>query len=185
MNESSHTWMSHVTYEWVMSHTNKSRDICMNHVTSESCHRWVGRVTYKWVTAQKYLWHDSFVSRLLDVCDMHHSYVWHDSFICVTWLIHMCDMTHSYVWHDSFICVTWLIHMFDICVLRLVHICDMTRPHVWHDAFICVTWIIQIRVLTQASFHSRRRSDLKYLDLQIRQFSCHSFEWRGPPLTSL
>jgi len=32
-----HTWMSHVTYEWVMSHLN------------ESCHRWMGHVTFEWV----------------------------------------------------------------------------------------------------------------------------------------
>jgi len=36
MNESCHIWMSHVTYEWVMSHMN------------ESCHIWMSHVTYEW-----------------------------------------------------------------------------------------------------------------------------------------
>jgi len=39
INESCHTWMSHVTYEWVMSHMN------------ESCHMWLSHVTYDWVTS--------------------------------------------------------------------------------------------------------------------------------------
>ena len=37
MNESCHTWMSHVTHEWVMSHMNKS------------CHTWMSHVTHEWV----------------------------------------------------------------------------------------------------------------------------------------
>jgi len=53
MNESC-LWMSHVTYEWVMSHLNESCHIWMTHVTyewvmshmNESCHIWVSHVTY-------------------------------------------------------------------------------------------------------------------------------------------
>jgi len=62
--------MSHVTYEWVMSHTNESRHIwnqschvCMKkkscHVgishgwvmsrMNETCHIWISHVTYEWV----------------------------------------------------------------------------------------------------------------------------------------
>jgi len=42
MNESGHTWMSHVTYEWDMSHMNW----VMTHM-NESCHIWMGHVTYE------------------------------------------------------------------------------------------------------------------------------------------
>jgi len=48
-NESCHTWMSHVTYEWVLSHMNESCRIWMSHVTfgwvishmNELCHIWI------------------------------------------------------------------------------------------------------------------------------------------------
>jgi len=75
VNESYHVWMrriwthsysditcyvtsiSHVTYEWVMSHMNESCHIWMSHVTyesvmshiHESCHIWMSHVTYEWV----------------------------------------------------------------------------------------------------------------------------------------
>ena len=47
INESCHIWMSHVTYEWVMAHMN------------ESCHIWMSHVTYEWVIE-----HSGFSSEL-------------------------------------------------------------------------------------------------------------------------
>jgi len=92
MNESCHTWMSHVTHEWVMLHINKSCHTWMNHVT----HEWViDSVTYEWVMS--HLGHVAH-ERVVAQC--------HDSFI----YIYICAMTHSQVpWliqlcHDSFIC---------------------------------------------------------------------------------
>jgi len=57
MNESCHIWMSHVTYEWVMSHMNESCLIWVSHVTyewvmshmNESCLIWMSHVSYEWV----------------------------------------------------------------------------------------------------------------------------------------
>ena len=57
MNGSCHIWMSHVTYEWVMSYMNESCHICMSHTTyewvmsimNESCHIWMSHTTYEWV----------------------------------------------------------------------------------------------------------------------------------------
>jgi len=57
MNESCHTWMSHVTHEWVMSHMNESCHTRMSHVTyewvmshkNESCHTRMSHVTQEWV----------------------------------------------------------------------------------------------------------------------------------------
>jgi len=78
VHEPCHICMSHVTYEWVMSHVNgscyihagfarhlslhvkyvqESWHVCMSHVTyewvmsrmNESCHVWMSHVTYEWV----------------------------------------------------------------------------------------------------------------------------------------
>ena len=56
MNESWHTWMSHVTNKWVTLHVDASCHSWMNHaihelVTSrmnEFCHSWMNHVTHKW-----------------------------------------------------------------------------------------------------------------------------------------
>jgi len=45
MNESCHTWMRHVTHEWVMSHMNEACHTWMSHVTSK-------RVTHEWVMSR-------------------------------------------------------------------------------------------------------------------------------------
>ena len=63
MNESCHMWMSHVTYEWVMSYMNESCHIWMSHGTCEwvmshiaaSCHIWMCQVTYQWVMSQSHI----------------------------------------------------------------------------------------------------------------------------------
>jgi len=79
INGSCHVWMSHVTREVVMSHTNVS--------INESC-----QITHS------HIWHDPFtyVTWLIYMCDMTHLHVRHDSFTCVTRLFHMCDKTHSH-----------------------------------------------------------------------------------------
>ena len=45
-NESCHRWMSHVTYEWVMSNMNEAR-------ITQACHVRIHRVNYKWVIVRK------------------------------------------------------------------------------------------------------------------------------------
>ena len=62
VDESCHSWMSHVTYGWFMSHKSESCHIWMGLVTYgwvmshkyESCHIWMSHVTYGWVTSHKY-----------------------------------------------------------------------------------------------------------------------------------
>jgi len=99
MNESCHTWMSHVTQmneschpdEWVMSHGWRS------HVTHMDI--WIESRQNPFACAPFF----KRVTWLLHMCNISNSYVSHYSSIFVTWLIHMCDMTYSYMWHDSLI----------------------------------------------------------------------------------
>jgi len=136
-----------------------------------------------------YVWHDSFirVAWLIHTCDMpqlqHRRHrlrhrrrsphmcdvtpfnLWHDSFICVPWLISTCDMTHPYVWHDSFLWVTCLIHNnypIDIA-------CHQTAK-AWHNSFICAICAAWRDFFMWASCRTRRRSDLKYWNLQVYPF---------------
>jgi len=45
--------MSHVTYEWVMSHMNKSCRVYMSHVTHEwDMSHWISHAIYEWVTSR-------------------------------------------------------------------------------------------------------------------------------------
>jgi len=44
VDESCHTWMSHVKHEWVMSHMN------------ESYHTWMSHVTSEWVMSHVHIW---------------------------------------------------------------------------------------------------------------------------------
>ena len=76
MNESCHTWMSHVTHEWVMSHMHESCHTWMSHVThewvmshmNESCHTWMGHVMHEWIMS-------------------------HMNESCLTWMSHViCDI---------------------------------------------------------------------------------------------
>ena len=60
MNESCHIWMSHGTYEWIMVHVNESWHTWMSHGTykwvmshmNELWHIWMRHGTYKWIVAR-------------------------------------------------------------------------------------------------------------------------------------
>jgi len=62
MNESCLIWISHVSYEWVMSHMNESCLIWMSHVSyewvmshmNESCLICMSHVSYEWVISRVY-----------------------------------------------------------------------------------------------------------------------------------
>ena len=77
------------------------------------------------------------------------AFVWHECAICAS-----C----AFVWHD---CAS-------------AHLCDMTHIHMWYDSLTHVTQIWTnpswgvTHVIVVSDIHSRRRPDLKHLDLQIR-----------------
>jgi len=96
--KSCHVWMSHVTYEWVMSRMN------------ESCHVWMSHVTYEWV-----------MSRMNESCHIlisHVPYAWVVQKAKASWL---CSMGHvkyasNYVTYESVMscmnesCSLWMSH---------------------------------------------------------------------------
>jgi len=115
------------------------------------------------------MWHDSltYVTWLIDICDMTHLHV--------TWLIDICDMTHLHMWHDSLTYVTWLIY-----------ICDMTHWHMWHDSFTYVTWLIDLCDMTHlhVSINHATRGDESCHTCNVTMCvrcrpgkSCHTCEW--------
>jgi len=127
--------------------------------------------TYEWIT--------SYIS--MSTCDMTHSYPFRYDVSCDMTRLHVryewvtsyismstCDMTHSYPFR------------YDVS-------CDMTRLHVRYESFICETWLIHIGLfstMTITPIHSRKRLNLKYLHLQIGQFSCPLFWVTGTPVYS-
>ena len=84
MNESCHIWMSHVTYEWVMSHMNESCHIWMSHVT------WTRPISHT-IATQTYALSDIRLSRTRILNDTQpYTYPqWHTA-------IHLSSMTHSH-----------------------------------------------------------------------------------------
>jgi len=68
MNESCPIWMSHVSHEWVMSHTN---DSCFIFHGNESCPIWMSHVPYAWVMS-----HMPVISHGNEWCPMSISHEW-------------------------------------------------------------------------------------------------------------
>jgi len=107
------TRMSHVTYEWVMSHMNASCHIC--------------DMTHSYVTWLIHMWHDSFM-RLVHICSV--------IFMHTIWLIHIVQ--HAYIFMHIcsviFVHIEWALTCMWQCAYALMHICSVI--------FIHVVWII-------------------------------------------
>jgi len=121
-------WMSHVTWEWVMSHENESCHIWMSHVTcegvmlmgmghvtcermmshmNESCHVWMSHVTYEWV-----------MSYVNESChESCHIWMGHVTGSCVNESCHI-KLCHMWMSHVTESCHIWMSH-----ITRLFHKC--------------------------------------------------------------
>ena len=109
--------MSHVTYKWVMSHSNESRRAQMSHVTYKSV------VSYIDVASPQ---------TPLDWPYAHFVKTPRTRLCAMTWRIHMCDMTPWHAWHVRF--HTWQLSENSTNSL-VCH--DMIHTHVWHDLYMC------------------------------------------------
>jgi len=157
-----HVWMSHITYELVISHV-------MSHVTHELWDMMSRSVIC--ATTGSWVWHDS------SICAMNHWYESRDMMSRSKRLIVGRDMTHSYVlslihtvtwpihmWHDSFTSTTRLI--VERRDSRMSHVtknvCDdfayeyiMSRMKnenghahfLWHESFTRLIWSANLSFL--------------------------------------
>jgi len=78
--------MSHVTYEWVVSHIN------------ESCHVWMSRVPYKWVMS-RIMHHDTSCHVWMHLVALmcHGTYEWGTSLMNTSWHMWMRHVTREFV----------------------------------------------------------------------------------------
>jgi len=74
-----------------------------------------------------------------------------------------------------------------ICTYMYIYVYTYTTMCHYRNGLITAGGLIENILLVGLLFlyHSRRRSDLKYLDLQIGQFSCALFWVTGTPVYSL
>ena len=143
MNESCLIWMDHVTYEWVMSHMNESRHIWMSHVTYEwimshmkdSCHIWMSHVSYEWVISHMY-------ETVSHIWLGHVTYEWvmshmHES--CHTWMSHVTyEWVMSQMMRCSTSCHTWGSHVTND-LHHVTHECGTCMRQLVHEA--CHIWL--------------------------------------------
>ena len=144
MNESCCTWISHITYDWVMSqmlhytwvmaHINESCNVCISRMIhervmlhmNESCHKWLSHVTNAtlYVNHVTYAWGMSRMKASFSFFDGYCSTVqclldWFEVDLGFTELSVVSRMNASFF--------TWII-------------CDMT--HFLHESY--VTWLIHV-----------------------------------------
>jgi len=151
---SCHTWMSHVTHEWVMSHMN------------ESCHTWMSHVTHEWVMSHMCVQLNRKLIQKLDDClangiwvmshmtQSHHTYNWVTSHIWTSHVTHMNKSCHTYEWVMSHI---WVSHVTHMCVAetwlhqkaeRLPSKRDLS--HVTHDSVRSHIWVSLVTYMNKS-----------------------------------
>ena len=145
MNESYRIWMSHITYEWVISQVSESNHIRMSHFTyewvtshtKESYHIWMSHVTHERVISHmnesRHIWM-SHISHMNESCHIWMSHVTHE------WS-HMNESYHVTTWYESV--HEWVMsHINESCHIWMCHvsyewvISHMNESHITHE------WVI-------------------------------------------
>jgi len=128
MNESRDMWMSHMTCEWVMSHMN------------ESCHIWISHVTYEWIMSHT----NASMSHMNESCHiwMRQCHIW-----VMSWA--MCNKATSHVTHIIKSCHTYESVTSYICADHAVRVRGHTKS--WAQEHLKIyTWAprnMNIRIL--------------------------------------
>jgi len=178
-----HAW---VTYEWVMyegvmslmneSYMNESCDTWMSQI-------WTSQVTYEWVIYERVMWHvnESCIA-------LSHTYEWMTTHIQMNTTHIRLKHTHKYTINES--CIT-LSHTFIVWMRHVT--CEWVMPPTNSSWLICMRYVTYEWVMSYMiescttlshTFSLRRRSNLKYLDLQIMYFS-YIINWvTGTPVYS-
>jgi len=173
--------MSHVTYEWVMSHINES---CRAPQSYELICTGRSHIKEIWKkekeNSQKsdphlYVWNNSFMSDIIEKCHIWMSHVTHEwviSHIYRSGKNSQKSDPHMYVWNNSFIshiiekCHMWISHITHEWVISHIYRsgknCPKGDPHkyVWDDSFIsdtiekCHTWMSHVTSHMNESFHT-------------------------------
>jgi len=156
MNESCHVWMSHVTYQWVMSHMIHSRKMPL-----------IRDMTHSQTRVYLASWHDSFINAsvwmpliqrqdTLASCRIsmsHVTYVW------------MRGKIHSRLWMSHVTCGWVMLRINESCHRLMSHVtyqCDMTHwcewvmlrsdescricmheRYAWHDMYEDMRWVVR------------------------------------------
>jgi len=137
MNESCHIWMSHVTYEWVMSHMNESSiAVCIF-----KCHafhiyncRALLKIKYQW-----WLFKFPFSGERLCHTWMRHVTHWwgtlHMNGACHIWMSHVTYesvIAHHYI-VLSHLTLRWVMsHMNEACHIWMRHVTyEWVMSHIW------------------------------------------------------
>jgi len=83
----------------------------------------------------------SYVTWLIQICNMTHAYVWHASCVLATCLVDKCVVTRGYVWRDSLMWAKWKhINRYDLNI----HTYIVLKRYVCCDSLVCVTWLIDV-----------------------------------------
>jgi len=164
MNESCPIWMSHVPYEWVMSHMNDiecypiSCDIMTHETWLIHMGYWIvhiegplhmNEIKYmgldlEWMSHVPY---ERVMSHMNESCRIWTSHVTHERYRVLppgmwhyaTWLIHMGQ--DSFIWDVTRSYGTWLVHIghdpYPFIGLHNVECCLFACGIIGHDSFIC------------------------------------------------
>jgi len=120
MNELCRTRISHVTYEWVMSHMNESCHIWMSYVTyesvmshmNESWHIWM-----RWMSHGTYSWVMSHMNKPCHIWMSRGTYEWDE------WVMaHIHESCHIWISHVTSKCAKR-----DVCLERETSKTDLHR----------------------------------------------------------
>ena len=182
MTESCHIWMSHVTYDWVMSHINESCHIWMIYVNKCPPERLLRTSRYHHVTYDRVMsrMNESFHTRMRHVAfrwavshmnDLYHMWMSH---VIYEWVMsHLIESNHTWKKHVTYGWVAF--HVNESCRIwmRPLHIDELYQ--IW------ISHVDESQAPNLPKNKKKKRFDLfqqKVFGLWKDQaWSCHTYQW--------